>query len=234
MILLDQFMSQDVIALVTDRTADFSLKDHGAKELPPAQKEVLSRYIGGFLENLVYIKQVHGLNVIEITKKFLGQYSLMEADGLITREANVPLTIRTADCLPIFLFDPVQRAIGLVHAGWKGTLQRIVSRTILQMQEKWGTAPADLKVALGPAIRSCCYEVGEEFKKYFPDEIFCKEDRLHFDLPLANRRQLLQASVRENRIFDCGLCTCCNPRFFSYRKEGESAGRMLSLMMIKG
>lgn len=117
------------------------------------------------------------------------------------------------------------------------------------MKKHFGTKPKDLKAAFGPAIQKCCYQMGLEFKKYFPKEVtvvngaptvllrFCAAKRsrggLFFDLPLTNKHQLLALGVKEKNIFDCRICTSCNPRFFSFRREGKKAGRMISLMMLK-
>ena len=110
---------------------------------------------------------------------------------------------------------------------------RIVAHTVAKMQAKFGSKPADLKVAFGPSIRSCCYQVGTEFKKHFPSETVQKAGGLFLDIPLANRRQLLAAGVKPGHITDMKLCTFCDKRFFSYRREGEKAGRMISVMMIR-
>ena len=101
------------------------------------------------------------------------------------------------------------------------------------MTEQWQTPPEDLKVVLGPAIRSCCYEVGKEFLEYFPREVSAKDQHLYLDLPLVNKTQLTFWGVRTENIFDCQICTCCDPRFFSYRRDGPKAGRMVSVMMLK-
>ncbi len=230
--LSDYFAEPGLVAVVSGRQVDFSLSDSGPK-LNSEQEQLIGEYVGDYLKDMVFLKQVHGRSVIELAKKYLANYSLLEADGLITRERNVPLSIRTADCLPVFLFDTRTKGIGLVHAGWKGTQQKILPTTVRQMQEKWGTKAEDIKAVLGPAIRECCYQVGEEFQEYFPAEVKRKPQGLYLDLPLANRNQIRESGVRSENIFDCGLCTCCNEQFFSYRREGERAGRMISLMLLK-
>ena len=101
------------------------------------------------------------------------------------------------------------------------------------MRKNFKTNPADLKIAFGPSIKPCCYKVGFEFKKYFPKEIVRRSGSLYLDLNLANRRQLINAGVKKGNIYDCTICTVCNSRFHSYRRDGEKSGRMLSLMMMK-
>ncbi len=233
MLSLSEFFAEpDLVALVTDRHTDFTLKSSSG-QLSDEQKASLVKHVGHFIKELVNLRQVHGSNVLEITRKYLSTYALLEADGLITREANMPLTVRTADCLSVFMFDPQSRAIGLVHAGWKGSRQRIVPLTIRRMQDRYGTDPRNLKVAFGPAIRSCCYQVGPQFLQFFPGEVIEKNPGYFFDLPLANKRQLLECEVQEENFFDCGLCTACDPQFFSFRREGAKAGRMISVMMLR-
>ncbi|MCR4337706.1 MAG: polyphenol oxidase family protein, partial [Candidatus Omnitrophica bacterium] len=101
------------------------------------------------------------------------------------------------------------------------------------MIREYGTDAADVKVVFGPAIRSCCYEVGKEFVEYFPEALDRREQKLYLDLAKVNRAQLLGVGVLPQHIVDDGQCTCCDLRFFSYRREGEKAGRHLSLMMLK-
>ena len=145
----------------------------------------------------------------------------------------MPIAIRTADCVPVFVFDPLRRVIGLVHAGWRGTYKTIASKTVQKMQEKYSCLSSSLKIFLGPSIRECCYQVGEEFRDYFPSHVRDREGHLYVDMISANRSQLLQAGVQRENILDSGVCTCCNKNYFSFRRDGKKAGRMISLMMLK-
>ena len=138
---------------------------------------------------------------------------------------------RQIACRFLFLIR-CRRAIGLAHAGWRGTYKAIAAKTVQKMQEKYASQPSDLKVVLGPGIRECCYQVGEEFRDYFPSHVKDREGHLYVDVIGANRDQLLQAGVRQENIFDSGICTCCNKNYFSFRRDGAKAGRMISLMML--
>ncbi len=235
MLSLSEFFGDPrVVACVSDRSIDFKLNPESAStQLTTPQQSLLAQYAGGFVKDLIQFRQVHGHSCVELSKKFLAQYHLWEADGMMTREANLPLTVRTADCLSVFIYDPQVPGIALVHAGWKGTQQRIVAETLKDMQKKWGSDLTQVKVILGPSIRPCCYEVGPEFKERFVQEIEERDGKLFLNLPLVNQRQLVDLGVSLAQIFDCGWCTACDPRFFSYRREGEAAGRMISLMMLK-
>ncbi|OIO35984.1 MAG: hypothetical protein AUJ74_03930 [Candidatus Omnitrophica bacterium CG1_02_44_16] len=156
-----------------------------------------------------------------------------EADALITRCQHLPLAIRTADCLPVFLFDTGHRAIAMIHAGWKGTHKKIISKTIKQMGLKFSTSPGELIAVLGPAIRQCCYEVGEEFRGFFGGFVSSRDSRLYFDICSATVNELLEAGVKDGRIYDSAICTSCrNDEFFSFRREGLKAGRSFSVMEI--
>ena len=228
-----KFFLNNVAAFVSDRGVDFALeKSEGF--LSKQQRNILSAHCGICVERLRNIKQVHGRRVILLSRESLfDPQRQRKADGVLTANAHVPLTVRTADCLSIFIYDKKHKAIGLVHAGWKGTRKNIIIRALELMRAKWGTNPKDLLVAFGPSIKECCYQVGKEFLKIFPGEIQSKKDGLYLNLPLANERQLLKAGVPPKNIFDCDICTFCHPRCFSFRQEGAKAGRMISVMMLK-
>lgn len=222
-----------VVMLTSDRSVDFALSE-GDDGLNVKQQEYLLVRSGVPAEKVFTVRQVHGNRVLAISARNIPQSGPWpEADGLVTKTPGIALTIRTADCLPVFIFDPKQKCIGLVHAGWRGASQHIVKNCLKAMQDNWGCHAADLLVAFGPAIRSCCYEVGEEFLDIFPHEVTKKKGVFHLDLPLVNKKQLLESGVAGSKIFDSLKCTVCNDRFFSYRREGQSAGRHLSLLMLR-
>ena len=233
MLLLNNFFENpSVFAGISDRSVDFTL-DEKAPLLNPSQKDYLSDHTGVSISALAWAKQVHGEEVIKADEFFYRLPQLPEADALITNVPGVPLGVRSADCIPIFLFDPRKKAIGLVHAGWKGSQKQIARITCQRMQQEFGTEYNDILAVLGPAIRVCCYEVGEEFKNYFSPDAFQVNDGLYLDLIKVNRLQLLDLGLTRDQIFDCRVCTFCDERFFSYRREKDKSGRMLSLMMLK-
>jgi YfiH family protein len=155
-----------------------------------------------------------------------------EGDALITDEIGKSIGVRTADCVPILLLDSKNRAIGAVHAGWRGTAAELILRAIQRMRADFSSNPADLYAAIGPCIRGCCYEVGQDVAEHFRD--FCGSasattGKSKLNLPQANRCQMETAGVDPGRIFDCGLCTTCqSAQFFSYRREPENPGRMVA------
>ncbi len=181
------------------------------------------------------LNQIHSGVVV----KALGQRGRLGAgDALISDMVGLMVGIRTADCAPILLADPGRRAVAAVHAGWRGTLSLIAARTVEAMAREYGTRPEDLWVAIGPSIGACCYVVGPEvaaaFRALLP-ELVVQVEGTHLDLVEANRRVLRRAGVRAERIHAAGLCTSClDCKFHSYRRDGSSAGRMLSAVGVRG
>jgi len=186
-----------------------------------------------------------------------------QGDASATNRPGLLLSVQTADCVAILLVDPKKRAIAAVHAGWRGTLQRIVAKAIGKMQMQFKTKPADLLAAIGPAIGGCCYEVGTEvaiqFQSQFADapewfDEFRTGDEPNpiqwldmmppghqpppknvlLDLRKANRAQLLHGGLGTVNIFCSDLCTACRgDLLFSYRKEGATSGRLMSVIGIR-
>jgi hypothetical protein len=189
---------------------------------------------------LVCAKQIHSSNIKYVKEEDRGRgalsydSSIADTDAFITDRRNIPLGVFTADCLSIFLYDALTPAIGLVHAGWRSTKEGIAAKTIALMQKEFNTRTENLSVAFGPCIRSCCYEVQEEFKNSFSFGLILKNGRYYLDSAAINKKEILDSGVKENNLFDPGICTLCrNTEFFSYRKEGKSCGRMISLAMLK-
>jgi YfiH family protein len=171
------------------------------------------------------IHQVHSDIVLEAREPGLAG----EGDALVTDRAGLFVSIRTADCVPILIADPERRVVAAVHAGWRGTAVGILSRTVEKMAQCYGSRPTDLRLAFGPAIGSCCYEVGPEVAARFQ-----KEGRQYLDLIGENRRLAVEAGVRLDRMESLNLCTKCNAgQFFSFRREQAAAGRMTSAIRVR-
>ena len=233
---LSRYLSSDkVIAFVTDKSVDFTLPLEGT-DLLPQQKDLLFSYLKCSQQRVFNILQVHGNDVIITNRKELfSQSNLKSADGVITSETNVPIAVRTADCFSIFIYDQNKKIIALIHAGWKGSQKGIVLNALKIMKKQWSSHPQDLQIVIGPGIRQCCYEVGWEFKNYFPGkrELEKRDQGLYLDLVEINKNQLKNQGVADSQIYDCDICTYCDQRFFSYRRQKEKAGRMISVMMLK-
>ncbi|RXH56207.1 peptidoglycan editing factor PgeF [Granulicella sibirica] len=162
------------------------------------------------------------------------------ADGLLTDVPGVFLAMLTADCVPVLLVDVRLKAVGVFHAGWRGTVAGIVRKGVARMQEEYGSNPADILAAVGPSVGPCCYEVGEEVRTRF-DESFAYAvdlfDGANLNLWEANRQQLLAAGVPAANITVLAQCTACThhegiSRFFSHRADKGVTGRMMALIGI--
>ena len=231
--LFQDVFPENIVAFVSNRSVDFKLAD-GQSQLSLDQKSFVESSLGFPIKDPVNIRQVHGHAVVVIQSETdYANYSIKEADAITTNVVNVPIVIRTADCVPVFLHDTKNNAIALIHAGWKSTQQRIVQETLRTMKEMWGTRAEDVKAALGPAIQEGSCEVGNEFKQYFPNETLIIDGRLHCDIPQANINQLMESGVLKENIVDSQIDTVTNLDYFSYRREADAAGRMILLMMIK-
>lgn len=185
-------------------------------------------------KNLVVSKQVHG------TKIFFAKDMANNLDGfdaLMTDQKNVAVAVRTADCLPLLMVDPTKGLIAAVHAGWKGTFQRIAEKAVKKFISL-GSQPVDIIAALGPCMKGECYEVEEDvalsFEEEFPGRAILKKKsktKWLLNITETNRLQLIAAGLSPEKIDQVDLCTYCRPDlFYSFRREGEKAGRMVSFI----
>jgi polyphenol oxidase len=191
--------------------------------------------------SLITMHQVHSKHV-HIIDEHTDLLNPRKGDALITRRENAALAIKTADCFPILIADPMHKAIGAVHSGWRGTLSGILPETIQAMQREFRSNPAELFVAVGPGIRSCCFEVGKEvmqsFREVYPDQaigqaITDRPEKYWIDMCNILKIQMDDAGIRADYRYDLGICTCCNTSdFFSYRAEGAASGRMMAIIGI--
>ncbi len=188
-------------------------------------------------ERLVMVKQVHRDGVLIVKEPPPNPSAPLEYDAMITDIPGVMLGIRTADCLPILLADPLRKVIAAVHAGRAGTALRITAKVVKAMEETFGCSPRDLWVALGPSIGFCCYEIDEKAfqSEWDPFSVTCGEGRWRIDLARINIAQLQGAGVLPERIESADLCTRCHSDlFFSYRNEGRRlTGTQLSFIGMK-
>ena len=223
---------QGMSALFTDTSADFILPPE-AKGLSPEQRKYLSDTLKIDPQEVFTMRQVHGNNVLTITAKDIPQQGpIPDADAMVTNVPGIVITMRTADCLPVFLYDSKKRAIAVVHAGWKGTEQKISIKAVETLVKNYDSRPEDIHAVFGPAIRECCYKVGEEFKKAFPGEVKEREGKLCYNMPLANHKQLLSAGLKGEHIVDTGDCTVCGIGFYSFRRDQDRSGRHLSILQL--
>lgn len=199
----------------------------------------LCMQLGVRTDLLFQVRQVHGDRVLKIASMspefgflpFLGEASgqvaliaAPEADGMITGIAGVPLSVRVADCVPLFLFDPEARVGGLLHAGREGTAQHIATKAVIKLASMLGAAPERLYAHIGPSAGPCCYEVSAELADWCARRGLTVYGRM-VDLWRSNRDQLVAAGLPDEHITCSEICTICDGRFHSYRGNSKGAGR---------
>jgi len=181
--------------------------------------------------DIISAEQIHSNNVIILKdhrKKFI-----KGADGMVTNK-KVILSIRSADCLPIFFFDPKKKIVAAIHAGWKGLYKGIINNAI-NLTIQLGSSPKDIKVAIGPHIGICCYNVPEgRIKKFQANGHFCelRSNVRHLNLGKIALFQLKSLGVKDTNIEISNVCTSCDRNYWSYRRDGEKAGRMINIIGI--
>lgn len=210
-------------------------------------RNFLAQKFGFQPSEFVFAEQVHGITVERVTPLMRGRGAfdkagaLQYSDAWITNHPNICLVAQAADCVPILFFDPVHRAIGAAHAGWKGTVKRIAANVVRAMSDEFGTQPSDLIVGIGPSAGPCCYEVGDDVisavEKEFPKEYelllhYPDQQKPVFDLWRANIYTLMEVGVPENNIELAGLCTLCNNHIFFSARCGDR-GRFGGAIMLK-
>ena len=212
-------------------------------------RDILARMLHLSSNQFIIPHQTHGTKVLIVNKAFLSlpkseaQEQLYGVDATITREKGVFLCATTADCVPILLYDREKEAVAAIHAGWRGTVGRIVEKTISTMEQELGTSPNNLLAAIGPSISMEHYEVGDEvisrfteagFNLHNPALSFRKtaQSRAHIDLKEINRCELLRLGLKPSNIEKSNLCTYSREDlFFSARRQTIHSGRMLTGIM---
>lgn len=196
-------------------------------------------------------EQVHGDRVAVVRRDEMGRGRLSaadaieQADALITNEPGIWLTSFYADCVPLYFVDPVHRAVGLAHAGWRGTVAQIARKTVEAMGKAYGTKAEDVRTAIGPSIESCCYEVDDRVVSAVDDclraiganvqeksmayHTAAEPGKFKLGLQEVNRQIMIKAGIVPTHIELCGICTGCRTDlFFSHRAERGNTGRMAS------
>ena len=170
--------------------------------------------------------QVHSDRVVPVESAG----SFQDTDGLISCRPELILVIQLADCVPVYLYDPKKRAVGLIHAGWRGSSLRIAEKAVDMMRQVFSCKPDDMLAVIGPSIGPCCYQVGSGTAGQF-ESAFLHGD--HLDLWTVNHRQLTDAGLPTENIEISRLCTCCHGHwFFSHRRDKGRTGRMMAFLGI--
>ena len=209
-------------------------------------REALCQLLGIEDHSLLMPHQVHLAEIAVVDREMLTlpteeiQQKLDGIDALMTNEAGVCIGVSTADCIPVLLYDPIQRASCAIHAGWRGTVQRIVEKAVARMTEVFGSDPQNLIAQIGPGIHLESFEVGDEVyqtfeKEGFPMELISKKyEKWHIDLPECNRLQLVAAGMPETHIAVSPVCTFQqSDTFFSARKLSINSGRIFTGILLQ-
>jgi len=235
---------KNCIHLITKKDAtqahSFSLALHTGEEPQKIIKNRTSIAKNFPSMHFIVANQTHSDNISIINEKnktWLSsqeEHAIKNCDALITNRTDIMLTILTADCVPILLFDPKQNVVAAIHAGWKGTEQEISLKTVEKMQEEFNSNTKDIIAGVAPSIGKCCYEVDWNVAQHFEaiENAYDKKgEKYMLDLPYINKLQLLNAGLVEENIELSNICTACEVEdYFSYRKEGGCSGRFMSMI----
>ena len=230
-------------------TMNLSFERGDAEEAVRTNYELLGAAVGFKTDSLVFSKQTHTTNVRVVTeddkgKGFVKERDYTDVDGLITNVPGLTLATFYADCVPLYFVDPVHKAIGLTHSGWKGTVGKIGKVTVEKMTETYGTDPKDVLAAIGPSICQSCYEVSEDVidqfqeafeEKYWPELFYGKENgKYQLNLWRANELIFEEAGILKENYSTTNICTCCNPGYlFSHRASYGKRGNLGAFLQIK-
>ena len=225
----DAFVLAGTAGRETNRI-DYSLPK---AEIRRQEKELLSKALGIPLPCLFFLDQEHGDDVAEAVEPCDGSgYVFAVADALITRAEGLCLVIRTADCVPVILADPVSRCVAAIHSGWKSTEKKISVKAARLLKERYGASYRNIRAYILPAISAAAYRVGDDFERKFPGATVRMDDGLHADLPEAVFLSLVEEGIPAENIVSTGICTVgSNDSFFSHRKGDKE--RNLNFAMIR-
>lgn len=220
----------NIIFFTAHNNADFNMMSQGFKENINKVKRIFN------LEEIGYSKQIHS-SIINIHDG-----NVRCGDAIITDKKENGIGIFTADCVPVLLYDSKKEVCAAVHSGWKGTFSKITCNTIENMLQQFGCDAKNITAYIGPHIRNCCYEVGDELIEKFKSETSYKGYSIvtgrKLDLTKCIKLQCIEAGIKEDKVYDTNLCTGCSDEskgimLHSYRKMKENSGRLFSLIYMK-
>lgn len=220
-----------------DPYSEFNLCDYTGDNWEHVHKSrsLFADALGITIDRMWFPRQVHGTNIVEVNEN---SHDTVEADAVITQTKGLLIGVSTADCVPILLYDKCIGIVAAVHAGWRGTVARIVEKTVARLTEQFGSDPINIICMIGPSISPGAYEVGEEVVEIFENEGFADcvvggYRKPHVDLWQANLVQIQNMGIPRENIDCTPLCTLNNDFLFSARRSGINSGRILNAIMIK-
>ena len=236
-------VSEDIFS-----TLNFSFTRGDNPESVKENYRRVGQVFGKTESDFICTDQTHTTNVLRVGKEEAGfgvtkSRPYTDVDGLITNEPGVILSTFYADCVPLYFVDPVHKAIGLSHSGWRGTVGRMGQKTLEAMKESFGTNPEDVYAAIGPSICQDCYEISEDVAEHFykefvghGDEILVNKGNGKYQLDLwkTNEIVMLEAGILPEHLAVTNICTCCNPDvLFSHRASHGKRGNLAAFLMLK-
>lgn len=247
---------QDIVAFSTTRQGGYSQGNYGQfninrycgdkTETIAQNRQALCQLLQIDNRCLLMPHQVHLTEIATIDSDFLGLddderlQRLEGVDAIMTDRAGVCVGVSTADCIPVLLYDGVHHAVCAIHAGWRGTVSRIVEKAVKAMMETYGSQPDDIQAQIGPGISLDSFEVGDEVYDAFAQAGFDmaaisqKQAKWHINLPACNRLQLMAMGVKPDHISVSDICTYkTHDTFFSARRLGINSGRIFTAIMMK-
>lgn len=247
---------QDIVAFSTTRQGGYSQGNYGQfninrycgdkTETIAQNRQALCLWLQIDDRHLLMPHQVHLTEIATIDDHFLSlgdeerQQRLEGVDAIMTDKAGVCVGVSTADCIPVLLYDGVHHAVCAIHAGWRGTVSRIVEKAVKAMMETYGSQPDDIQAQIGPGISLDSFEVGDEVYDAFAQAGFDmaaisqKQAKWHINLPACNRLQLMAMGVKPDHISVSDICTYkTHDTFFSARRLGINSGRIFTAIMMK-
>ena len=221
----------------TTRESVIKTKEPEFENIVEENKKDICKYLQIEEENFIHPSQTHTSNV-DVAKVGVSVYP--DTDGLILTNKVQAVFLNFADCTPVIIYDPLNKIAAVSHAGWRGTAAKIAYKTVQKMSEEFGSAPVNLKAAIGPAISFCCYNVGEDVYRQlmvsvrnFKNLSEIREGSIFVDLKGINKRQLIEAGLKDENIDVCPFCTVCNNElFFSYRRENGTTNRHSAVVKL--
>lgn len=199
---------------------------------------ILAHTIGYDAQKLIHMRQIHS-DIVMVVTASMSFDTPPQCDALITNRIDIPLMVMSADCTPILLYDPINQAIGAVHAGRAGALNGILPKTLKAMQKNYGTSLSDIQIVLGPAIQGCCYEINENIAREVKEKGFQKalirtEKKVSLDVNTILQIQLEALGIASEQIETINQCTSCNCHdYFSYRADRQHTGRIAGIILLR-
>lgn len=231
----------NLVNFITDKSVDINYSKHSRDEI----RSILQGMSDYQFKKIISPRQTHTNNVVVINEDNLDS-ELQDVDGVITKLKGVALTIATADCQSIILYDKKNEVIGNIHSGWKGTLNKILSNGVNLMIKEFSSNVEDIIVCIGPSIMGCCFEVDKDvvdmFDNNFTDieefirlgEIKDGKQKYYIDTIGINKRKLINLGILEENIYLSNVCTkCSSDTYYSYRVQGQDSGRNVTLVCMK-